>query len=218
MSTKEWDTCAMALQMLARSLTCPDVAMCESICDGSFEVEVRDLSDSGTFAGLGKQVLLSDLEKLAVAANEPDLLSALRREYTRLFSAPQGAVVPVWETLFLDPERAREDFGAILIRSKAAADAQRRYEAAGVSMALQESADHMRIECEFASYLCTQIEKAETIEDRLVWAMHLDGFTAAHLNRWFESFFSTLATQAKHPFYRTVAMLGQAIDLDRFRL
>lgn len=208
---------ATLFQMLARGLTCPDAAMVEAIEDGSFAAEVGELLACMPFSESLAERVERSLEDLSCTIGDPDFLGGLRREYTRLFSAPRGALVPPWETLFLNADEDAPEFGSVLIRSKEAADARNRYEAAGISLALQESADHMRLECEFAGYLCSRLAQAMQPESRQVWARHLDGFVHAHLDRWFAAFFDTLAANARHPFYRTIAALGESVELDACR-
>lgn len=208
---------ATLFQVLARGLTCPDADMAKAIEDGSFAAEVGELLACMPFSESLAERVERSLEELARTIDDPGFLSGLRREYTRLFSAPQGALVPPWETLFLNADEDASEFGSVLIRSKEAADARNRYEAAGVSLALQESADHMRLECEFAGYLCSQLAQETQPESRQTWARHLDGFVHAHLDRWFAAFFDTLAANARHPFYRTIAALGESVELDAYR-
>ncbi|MEQ3363637.1 TorD/DmsD family molecular chaperone [Raoultibacter massiliensis] len=217
MNGGRWESRAMLFRMLARGLTCPDKDMCEAIADGSFAVEAQGLFGAGAGSHENGQDFEELLEELARTAETPGLLETLRREYTRLFTAPQGALIPIWETIFLDPDKTQNEFGAILIRSREAADARSRYEAASVSMATRESADHMRIECEFTGYLCQRVQLAANESERDSWAEHLDGFVSVHLDRWFKPFFDTLATCARHPFYRAVAVLGQLVDVGKLR-
>lgn len=124
---------ATLFQMLARGLTCPDAAMVEAIEDGSFAAEVGELLACMPFSESLAERVERSLEDLSCTIGDPDFLASLRREYTRLFSAPRGALVPPWETLFLNADEDAPEFGSVLIRSKEAADARNRYEAVGFS-------------------------------------------------------------------------------------
>lgn len=222
-----WNDYAILFRILARGLTCPDLSMQEALSDGSYSSEVASVYErlsKHVERGHGHEYENAELPALLKATvhaqsqgERREALSRLRREYTRLFTAPEGARLAIWETLFLDPQRNATDFGTILIRSKEAVDARRRYENAGVNLAQQESADHMRIECEFAGYLCSRIATSEDAATRELWSQHLDGFIAVHLQRWFKPFFGRLAEESEHPFYRSLAQLGISVNVETLR-
>ena len=201
--------CSNAFRVLALGLALPDEEIVDMAAQGVFESEMRDAL---AVLGIDDGVVTAD-ESVQAADNARTMwtLDALRREYTRLFSAPGGRVVPIWESAFLDPAGGANEFGPMLIRTPQAADAKRRYEAAGVTLSSNESADHMRIECEFACYLLAMSCRECDSERSEAWLEAFRGFSAAHLSKWFLSFCEKVARETRHPFYRELAEFGLSL-------
>jgi TorA maturation chaperone TorD len=203
-----WASQLAAFQLLSIGLTCPDKDIVEGMRDGSIYSDVFETLVSLGFSNQDDYgIHLS--EELKSAAAGQNLLSSLRKEYTRLFTDPSKPAIDIYETLFLDPDRVANDFGPILVRSPEAIDARYRYEAAGAKMAIQDSPDNMRVECEFAGYLCYQLDVAVRNSEKTdSWLEHLEEFKKTHLRRWFSDFFNKLKTGAGHPYYQLIGLLG----------
>ena len=140
-------------------------------------------------------------------AESKEVLAALKQEYTRLFTSPSGAVVPIWESAFLAAQSG-DDANTVLVRSPQSVDAARRYSESGFALASHESADHMRIECEFCSILLLRSADAKTEEERSVAHNRFIRFAQVHLSRWFVSFFGQVSKYSHHPFYSSLGAIG----------
>ena len=136
-----------------------------------------------------------------------EVLAALKREYTRLFTSPSGAVVPIWESTFLAAQSG-DDANTVLLRSPQSVDAARRYSESGFALVSHESADHMRIECEFCSILLLRSVDAKTEEERNIAYNRFIRFAQVHLSRWFVSFFGQVSKHSHHPLYSSLGAMG----------
>lgn len=146
---------------------------------------------------------------------EPDgLLDRLRRDYTRLFTNPERPLVSIYEGVFKDT--GDFDTSSLVFVSPTALDAERRYREQGLRMDphSNESADHMGAELDFCCYLCDRAARqaAEGASDAARETLDaLDGFMAAHLDKWGAAFFGRVAEHAQTEAYRAVGRLGGAL-------
>jgi TorA maturation chaperone TorD len=209
--TKE-SVLADCFQLLAIGLTCPDDNMTRGIIDGSLLLDMQEAMQAiGSVAAYDKEWrrCMEEIRKVSdPSGKEASAKSLLRREYTRLFSAPSNPLIPIYETLFLAPRKKTSDFGLVLIRSPEAVDAKQSYSSAGVEMTVADSPDHMKVECEFMGYLFRMLAACMEEEELLVWRKRIERFSTVHLDAWFFGFFESCCRLATHPYYRLVGMLG----------
>lgn len=194
------DAYARAFRILALGVTCPDEELASMVADRTME---RAMDETARALKLPWE--RADRSPAFHGAGAWDDISLLRREYTRLFSAPTGPVVPLWETAFLD---LQGEFGPQLVRTATADDARRFYRACGWDLARNEAADHMGIELEFAAYVLADIgreTRRSDVEDRFAQ------FWDRHLSRWMTPFFEQVAHEARHRFYGEVGRFGAEV-------
>lgn len=203
-----WEDRAFVYRLLAVACTLPDQRFVDALGDGSL---VNDMGQGACLAGLfsdesitpgGKQAF----DRLATYAPRATL-SDLRREYTRLFSGP-AAVVPIWEASFCQQGTSWSGESNLLIRSREAVDAQRRYREAGVEVTDGESADHMKAECAFAAFLCEQVMAPEDERELALFVERYEHFVSTHLARWLPSFFRAVCRETDNPCYHLIGMIG----------
>jgi TorA maturation chaperone TorD len=192
--------------------------MAADVASGGLVQDLHSVLDALAGETPASQQALLELNKIteSMAALLPQerkeaqasLKSALRREYTRLFTDPREPEVAIYETLFCTPAQPRDDFGPTLVRSAAAADALAQYRAAGLELKERDSADHMRIECEFCGYLYRCLATEASAERReTLWAQRVT-FVDTHIRPWFSDFFAACLARARHPFYRLAFEMG----------
>lgn len=193
---------ARAFRALALGVTCPDEEFAAMVADGTM----------GSAMAQAAQTLRlpcgapGAAQELGAARGNEATLGALRREYTRLFSAPGTAVVAPWESAFLDPLGERSEFGPQLVRTASSDDARRFYRAAGWDLAHHEAADSMRIELEFVARLLTG-NGSEATDPAAVFSEFWD----AHLSRWMVPFFEKVQRESRHSFYGDIGHFGKEV-------
>jgi DMSO reductase family type II enzyme chaperone len=128
----------------------------------------QESSFSPSFEGLLTCLLGVDLESD---------YRAIINEYNRLFNIRPKA--PLHETYYLDNEGS--------IRGLQTARLDSEYLEAGlrVSTELNELPDHIAVELEFMSFLCSQENQATLAKDATHYRMRQRSFMDAHLARWF---------------------------------
>lgn len=213
---------ADALEIVRMAMLLPTQGLADGIADGTLFDDIRAIAEE-----LGSDASLFD-EAEGRARSEADrlgregLLHALRQDYTRLFTHPAEPLVPVCESLFLDRARRRasEDADArppVMYINPVAADASRRYEAAGFArthgVAPNVAPDHMATELEFMVDLlrlaCQDERSGE--RDRLLQTAR--EFFAAHPKTWAAEFFSEVEKVAGSEFYRYIAAVANRLAL-----
>lgn len=200
-------------QLLAISLQLPTTEVTAGLLDGSWAEDILTISDE-----LGLPAHIREDLRSAFAGiqhenkSQEELLSDLRKEYTRLFTHPQKSRIDIYESLFLyNPQES--DAKPSLFISPAALDAERCYKKAGVgrSKEVNEPGDHMATEMEFMMFLYLQKAKALQ-EGNEAEAKRRDEeikeFYDIHLRKWAKEFFSRCSSLSEHAFFKTVGKIG----------
>jgi TorA maturation chaperone TorD len=146
-----------------------------------------------------------DGEAAALAAALDDALGeadalALEVDHAALFVGPFALKAPPYGSVYLDDDHA--------LMGDSTLGAARCYAAAGLTLTLQEPADHVAIELEFMAYLAAlsarAVEggdpgRAEQFRD----AQHR--FLTEHIGAWAPAFCAAVLRGAETRFYRTLA-------------
>lgn len=133
-------------------------------------------------------------------------LTALRQEYSRLFSNRALTDFPPYGADYLTSH--------IFMKAQSLADVAGFYRAFGVDIAEgTERPDHISAELEFMGYLC--FKEAYAAEYGLGEAFELTvsaqkGFFSEHLGRWAPLFLQRFEMVSVQPFYRAVAAFARA--------
>jgi TorA maturation chaperone TorD len=205
-----------------------DVYAILSSCFSPPSAELLGVAQSGALAealaealaglpseGDGLDAALRAFEALTreLAPDEPyGTADTLEVEYTRLFLGPGPAVVPPYESVYVDREDADVP-GSLWGRTTLAVrDA---YRQAGLAPRPgPEPPDHLAAELEFIAYLSQaegsaladgEPQAAERMRERRT------RFLAAHLRRWAPEVAAKTAREAKHPLYEAASRLLQAV-------
>ncbi|MGS0765385.1 TorD/DmsD family molecular chaperone [Syntrophomonas curvata] len=200
-------------QLLAISLQLPTREITAGLLDGSLAEDVLAIFDELGFPAHLQEDLKTEFSQIQQESkNQEELLSDLRKEYTRLFTHPQKSQIDIYESLFLfNPQELGEK--PLLFISPAAMDAERCYKKAGVirSKEVNEPGDHMATEMEFMMFLYLQKAKAlqegnQTGAERR--EEEIREFYDVHLQKWAIDFFGRCTILSKHPFFRAVGKTG----------
>ncbi|MBR2942217.1 MAG: molecular chaperone TorD family protein [Clostridia bacterium] len=199
---------ADAYQLLAIALRYPTQELAQGIADGSF---AADLADCITELGLCDAAEAA--KALFAAAQQDDLLTAMRTEYTGLFLVPKKEKVFIYESRFLYPKDANpKDY--MMFVSPCALHAEQCYRDAGVRVKkdLNEPSDHAATEMEFMSHLyrCTA-QAISRGEDAGVWLTRAKAFHKTHISKWFSAFCMQLEETTQLPVYRAIAAACRAV-------
>ncbi len=200
-------------QLLAMSLQLPTKEITAGLLDGSLAEDVLAIFDELRFPTHVQEDLQSAFSHIQQESKSPEeLLSDLRKEYTRLFTHPQKSQIDIYESLFLfNPQESNEK--PSLFISPAALDAERCYKKAGVvrSKEVNEPGDHMATEMEFMMFLYLQKAKALQ-EGNQAEAERREGeireFYEIHLQKWAKEFFGRCTVLGKHAFFKAVGQIG----------
>ena len=200
---------ADAYKLLSVFLVLPDEAITSSVSDGSFRATVVDLADTLCVSRDQKQEILSALEGV-----EKEVLFDLRLDYTRLFTNPDRACVPIYEAVF----KGNDDFdtSGLTFISPTALDAERCYRAWGFECDAKsnESPDHMGFECAFMGELygaCASALDSSDTDEALAIEKATGRFVETHFQKWAKDFFGLVAKHAKTGTYRSLGLLGVAL-------
>lgn len=201
-------------RLLSMFLNLPTEEMAVGIFDGTLAEDVSQIMEELRFQDKRIETIrvkLCDLQAEISGKNE--LLTEMRREYTRLFTHPKQPAIDIYETLFLFiPEAGNKQKPSLFI-SPAALDAERCYKQAGLqrSKEANEPGDHMATEMEFMSYLYYQKAKAlnennqEEIEQR---NKQIKEFSDLHLQKWGIDFFDRCVSASESNVYQTFSQVG----------
>jgi TorA maturation chaperone TorD len=176
-------------RLLFMSLDFPTEELASGLLDGSFEKDVAAIFEELGFPAENRENIRSRL--IAWKGNKKNsnqLLTEMRREYTRLFTHPKKPAVALYETTFrYDPEDELQSKPSLFI-SPAARDAERCYKKAGLVMSgtVNEPADHIATQMEFMMYL--YLQKAKSIRasnhaDLVIIEDQIREFIQAHLQK-----------------------------------
>ncbi|MBE3120048.1 MAG: molecular chaperone TorD family protein, partial [Candidatus Atribacteria bacterium] len=197
-------------QLLALAMHLPEKELAEGLVDGSILADVTALFRELGIKPRETHSIENSMKEIKKGGeSRQEMLSSLRKEYTRLFSHPKKPVIYIYETLFLfKPEKGSNDKPPLFI-SPAAMDAERCYKKAGLKMSkeINEPGDHMATEMEFMMYLYQQKSNAIREDDREELARRnaeIEEFGQSHLKRWAKEFFRECKTTSESRFYRTI--------------
>lgn len=201
-------------QLLSRFLHLPTEEIAVGILEGSLTNDVREIfKELGVYDSRIEEIN-SRLQALqGKTAEKNEYLSALRQEYTRLFTHPRKPVIDIYETFFLfQPEDSGQDKPTLFI-SPAALDAERRYKQAGLVRAKEfnEPADHIATELEFMAYLYWQLAKALQEDNRKEITQRkeqIKEFAKYHLQKWAMDFFTRCTSDSQTEVYQIYGLIG----------
>lgn len=201
-------------RLLAVFLALPNETVARGVVEGAVREDLAAILDEGLFGDAEKRAVLSAYDAegaLGERGNVGSALTALRRDYTRLFTNPEGALAPVYEAVF----KGSDDFDTsrLTFVSPTALDARRSYRELGLDMSgeVHDSPDHMAAECDFACFayreLALALEKGDGDRVEAVEGA-LGRFARNHLLKWQGRFFSLVADHAATSVYRALGELG----------
>ncbi len=201
-------------RLLFLSLHFPTEELASGLLDGRFSHDVMSIFEELDFPTQECGAIRTQLDALrGDEKNKEKLLTALRREYTRLFTHPKKPAIAIYETTFLyNPEDELQSRPSLFI-SPAARDAERCYKKAGLEMSreINEPADHIATQMEFMMYL--YLQKAKSIRDgnREEGATRDDEireFLQSHLQKWAKNFFDLCISSSQIDFYKAIGEIG----------
>jgi len=202
-------------RLLFMSMDFPTEELASGLLDGGFEKDAAAIFEELGFPVEDREKIRSGL--IACKGNEKNsnqLLTEMRREYTRLFTHPKKPAVALYETTFrYDPEDALQSKPALFI-SPAARDAERCYKKAGLVMSgeVNEPADHIATQMEFMMYL--YLQKAKSIRagshaDLGIIEDQIREFIQAHLQKWAKDFFGQCVSASQIHAYKAIGEMGR---------
>lgn len=181
--------------ILASASALPTAEFAESWQDGSLLESLRALTP---YAGLSK-TFATTLDDYTAGPNTPSDLSALRQDFTYLFTHPKHPVVPYFESHFLAQERGETE-KPLLVVNRTALALDETYRQAGFAHRAGStiSGDRLDIELTFLALLLERndLEAAEA-------------FVTDHLGSWAPAIFARVADEATTPEYRLIGSLGR---------
>lgn len=201
-------------KLLTILLNLPTKELADGILNGSFMDDVVEI-----FRELGVADSRIETIKIQLGVLQEEILdnalffSAMRQEYTRLFTHPKQPVIAIYETLFRFKPETKNQYKPVLFISPAALDARRCYKEAGFvsSNKANESDDHMAIEMEYMSYLYLQKAKALSEgnqEKAKKQDLQLKGFIEVHLQKWGGEFFDSCIASSESEEYKVLGRIG----------
>lgn len=199
---------ADAYQLLAIALRYPTEELAQGIADGTFAADLADC-----LSELGFSDDAEAAQTAFAAAQQDNLLTAMRTEYTGLFLVPKKEKLFIYESRFLYPKDANpKDY--MMFVSPCALHAEQCYKDAGVRVkkALSEPSDHAATEMEFMSHLYRSAAQAiSNGEDGRIWLQRAKAFGKAHIAKWMADFCTQLGETTQLPVYRAIAAAGKII-------
>lgn len=145
-----------------------------------------------------------------------DPLGLLRREHTRLFSNPQGPLVPPYEGLYSAVKRGDGSVArgeVMLVVNPAAVDVERVCRQIGFALGSDNHfpADGATVELEYMARLHDAASQAVLNGDEDVASEQRErirDFHYAHISKWMPEFFSDIARAARIDFHAIAAEMG----------
>lgn len=202
-------------RLLFMALHFPTAELALGLLNGSFTADVVAIFEELNFSATEIEKIKTGLIALQEDQNSNDeLLTQMRREYTRLFTHPKNPVIAIYETTFrYDPEDDLQSKPALFI-SPASLDAERCYKKAGLMMSreINEPADHMATEMEFMMYLYLQKAKGlreDNQEELARREEEIKEFRNAHLQKWAKEFFDRCISESQNEAYRVIGETGR---------
>lgn len=157
---------------------------------------------------------LNALQKDLLESEDP--LGLLRREHTRLFTNPQGPLVPPYEGLYCAVKRGDGSVArgeAMLIVNPAAMDVERACRQIGFALGSDNRfpADGATVELEYMAHLHDAVSRAILDSDEELSLESLEricDFYNMHISKWMPDFFSDIARVSRIEFHSIAAELG----------
>ena len=143
----------------------------------------------------------------ATDAPENQSLSALAKEYLRLFVGPGHIPCPPYEAVH---RKDRPEFERGLVMGPSTADVRRAYLAAGleISKTYTDLPDHIAAEMEFMQFLCAEESKHEqqgNKEEATKMKKMQQEFHKNHIEPWVGDFADCILRSTTLTFYKTAA-------------
>jgi TorA maturation chaperone TorD len=175
-----------------QSITRPEDALFE---DWPLELDLSPV-DSG----------LALLQQFAAGWHD-DQLTALRRDYARLFVGPDKLLATPWESVYRSTE------GIVFERQTLEVRAMYREFGMPIPHLGKEPDDHIGLELRFVAHLCAvgldAIQQGSAAQLQTV-LNGLERFFAEHLSQWADQCLVKVSTQAQTDYYRGAARLASA--------
>ena len=154
--------------------------------------------------------LINDYLKIMKIEETDSFLKSTREEYQRLFVGPAPIQVPIWESVYFDPEKLMFGERTMVVRAF-----YKKYSFEFVRKN-KEPEDHLAIELEFMLFLNKKTleaqkddEARELIKDQLL-------FLNNHLLTWIEKFAKLLFNRSESLLYKgTVLLLKEFLLVDK---
>lgn len=127
-------------------------------------------------------------------------LETMRVDYAKLFVGPFEVLAPPYGSSYLDD--------ADRVVTDSTADVREQYREEGLDIGMDEPADHVAAELEFACILAlSEAEAIETgdYETAATYARRRYEFLSEHLGRWVSELADNIRNQAETEFYRRLA-------------
>lgn len=200
-------------QLLSVSLQWPSGELVRAILDGSYLADGLNILAELACREQDLQAVKAAFEPLREKAGDANiLLTALRREYTRLFNHPEQPVIDIYESVFLSKQKGGVELKDVFL-NPVTADVERCYRAAGLINKSREPADHLVAELEFMMYLYRnkgQALQEGNEEQAAQLEEHIKAFVDRHLGNWCPALFALLETHAQVPFYQGVGKVAKS--------
>ena len=189
--------------LLSMGLRLPTDELAFQVSTGGFRQHL--LAVAGSSGAQDKTSLPAVLREVWQPEMEAEELHELRREYTRLFTAPGQSLFSLYESVARGRSR-------ILFENAQARHAEDCYRRGGLTIEKRqrEPADYLPVEMEFASLLTTQLCEEETLLPLTkkqcvdLWQEFYD----VHLGGWLEEYWNAVMRETKSGFYRRLAETG----------
>ncbi|WP_139651198.1 TorD/DmsD family molecular chaperone [Raoultibacter phocaeensis] len=187
MSIREAVGRADMCELLARTFAYPDDELAYAVVSGSC---VDDLLSCLADAGCED---VSDIGSPVSSHSEAqEMLSCLRKEYTKLYLNPAGVLIYPYESAFIHMKSGHSG-KPILFRTPITLDVETQMRDAGIvpKNALKEPCDSVYQEFEFLSFLYGSLALAiqqEDFESSKAWSERIERFLSDHVLHWIPQF------------------------------
>lgn len=210
--------CADFFRLASMFFVNPTDELAQGVLDGTVFEDMRSIfEDAGIDPSSARFEHEGRIRQGNLTARETR--TALRRDYTALFTHPKHPLVPVSEMRFRDL-RDHADAPSTPFLNEAALHAESCYRAAGLALAddrSREPGDHAAIELEFMAYLHSRLADALGRDDREEarrWKQALSDFEP-HVACWIPDLFKACAESGRGAVYPWLGQAGSAF-MDRY--
>lgn len=214
------DALADLFEIVRLGLLLPQPVLADGMVAGTLIGDVHSIANDFDIDMAGLKEWEDDARAEAAALDSERMLHIMRYDYDRLFTHPNNAKAPIYESLFLFRQSGGEGNPPALFLNPVAGNARRHYEAAGFDRVddggFNVSPDHMALEVEFTAHLLRAVGQSGGITDpleRRAVADELSLFWNEHLNCWMPAFFACVESAASTAFYRYIAAVVRLLVL-----